>query len=186
MNAPATATEAPAMTLTPEMLRALAELHDLQLAEGAEPALWPWLFAAVILAGAALLAWAWWRRPQRRGRRRLAQIESSYRARRAASPAAADAGPALVAAIASLLRAAATDSRRRPPMPPGLAGDDWLRWLDRQAPAADRGAFVSGVGRELLHWPYAPPAAGTGAAALDPTRADALLALTARWLRAEG
>lgn len=184
MNPAASPADSAAVPLSPELLRALDELHDLQLAEvgGATP--WSWLIVALVFAGAALLAWLWWRRPARPWLRRLRQIERTYRADCARSPAAD--GPALVAAIAALLREAATHPRYSPRMPAGLAGDDWLRWLDDQAPHADRGAFVSGVGRDFLHWPFVARDGMAAPVGFDPARAEALLTLAARWLRARG
>lgn len=180
MNTTPITADAPAVPLSPEMLRALAELHDLQLAGGGDPTPWLWTIVVLVLAVAALLARLWWQRPGRRWRR-LGQAGRAYRAGCGRSSAA---GPELVAAIAALLREAATDPRRSPPMPAGLAGDDWLRWLDEHAPHADRGAFVSGVGRDLLHWPFVPRDRQPAPVDFDPERADALLTLAARWLRA--
>lgn len=184
MNPAASPADAATVPLSPDMLRALAELHDLQLAGVGDPPPWFWLIVALVVAGAALVAWLWWRRPERRWLRRLRQVERSYRANCGRSPAVAAAGPELVAAIAALLREAATDPRRWPSMPAGLAGEDWLRWLDERAPGADRGVFVDGVGRDLLHWPFVPRERRTAPVDFDPARADALLTLAARWLRA--
>lgn len=183
MNPVTSPADSAAVPLSPEMLRALAELHDLQLAGVSNLEPWPWLLGVTLLAGAALLAWLWWRRPGRRWLRRLRQIERTYRADCAQSSVAA-AGPALVAAIAALLREAAIHPRHSPRMPAGLAGENWLRWLDEQAPPADRGVFVSGVGRDFLHWPFIARDRTAAPVGFDPARAEALLTLAARWLRA--
>jgi hypothetical protein len=78
-------------------------------------------------------------------------------------------------ALASLLRAAARRPRRGAPMPPGLAGERFLAWLDERAPAADRGAFLGGPGRVLAEAPYAAHPAPVAAP---------LARLAERWLKA--
>lgn len=204
--------------LTPEILRALAELHDLQLhlvaLSAPGPARWPLvlLFGGLLLGG--LIALYWWRRPKQRLLRRLRRLHRACRAAAGEAPPRADPSPTAVtlgaiSALAGLLRDTAIHRRPPPAMPPGLAGDDWLRWLDAQAPKADRGRFESGVGRIFLYAPFVRPPAGSspartvgealsgasrhwpeGSAAdpsptlFDPVRIDALFALCARWLRA--
>lgn len=171
-----------AQPLTPEILRALAGLHDLQLAT---PGIWsPWLLivAGSLFSVLALLVLIWWRRPAQRLLRRLRLIELAYRKAADGSPGAS--ARQLVEGVSNLLRETAIRSCKAPRMPAGLAGDDWLRWLDVHAPPADRGAFVGVVGQSLIEWPFVRPAASVRSDDFGVVRADELLALAARWLRA--
>lgn len=172
---------APPDNISAEVWRALAALHDLQMVEvagipaaGTAVPVWPLAMIAaitVLLAGGLVGYWRW--RPG--AYRRLVQL------RRESAGAAPGAVVVCLAALSALLRDVAVAPRRGAPMPAGLAGEAWLEWLDARAPAADRGAFVGGVGRDLLAWPYASPDA---AARVDRARLDELFALTGRWLRA--
>lgn len=172
--------EAP-VTMTPEMVRALAGLHDLQVVESrlvAPSVVSGDLPLAPLAAGMAVLlifcaAWFLWRRsPRRRRLRALAALEAGWRGGAPAPPSAA--------ALATLLREAA-GQRKNGPMPAGLSGEAWLAWIDRRAPAADRGAFLQGGGRLLLDQPFraAPPPG-------EPTDLAPLFALSRRWLRVNG
>ncbi|HSR64326.1 MAG TPA: DUF4381 family protein, partial [Xanthomonadaceae bacterium] len=92
------------------------------------PPWWPpapgwWLLAALVLVASMVPAWRAWRRR----RRRLAHARLFD-----AAVAAAATPVARVAAISELLRRAA---RRIDPAADKLLGDDWLRFLDRDAPS---------------------------------------------------
>ncbi|MDH5822890.1 DUF4381 family protein [Luteimonas sp. RD2P54] len=108
------------------------------------PGWWPpapgwWLLALVLLAAAAILAW--WLRRRRLQRRRMERMfDDAVDA--AATPAEA------VAAISELLRRAA---RRRDPGADALDGEDWLRFLDRDA---RQPGFDGEEGRLLLTGGY--------------------------------
>lgn len=163
------------VVMTPEIRQALASLHDLQLVEVGLPQSARELALPVALAVvAALLLLAartyWRRRPRQQRLRRLAAL-----AREAGGVAGT---PAPLADLAELLREAAASAA----MPPGLSGDAWLAWLDERAPAADRGAFADGIGRQLLFWPYAPPSN----TAPEPASVAELFALVRRWLKVNG
>lgn len=158
-----------------ELAKALEGLRDLQLPEAAGPSTLaiPALLA-VLAAVIAIAALAHLRSPRQRALRELAAIR-----RRDLDPAAQG------GAVLGLLRNAAVRSgrKRRPPMPPGLAGERFLRWLDEHAPAPDRGRFVGGPGRALADLPYRAP----GAAAFDPAEhaeLAELFGLARRWLKA--
>lgn len=182
MNVSPAKADSVTQSLTPEIVGALAGLHDLQLAA---PGAWsPWLLivAGSLFSVVALLALTWWRRPARRLLRRLRLIELAYRKAGDGSPGAS--ARQLVEGVSNLLRDAAIRSHNAPRMPAGLAGDDWLRWLDVHAPPADRGAFLGVVGQCLLEWPFVRPAASVRPDDFGAERADELLALAARWLRA--
>lgn len=167
-----------ALPMTPELQQALAGLHDLQLAVAESAAPLPPLLAGGLLgiaAIAALLVLAWSRRPRQRYRRQLRRLAKKYRA----APADEGAAPSrLVFGLAALLRQVGLATQ--PAMPAGLAGEAWLRWLDARAPVADRGAFVTGVGRELAVRPYV---AADRAGVLAAPQVAALIALVDRWLR---
>lgn len=167
--------DAPAV-MTPEILQALAGLHDLQLGEvsGFAAGRESWLlFVIAALVVALLLAgWTYWRRRPRQQRlRRLACLR-----RECDGPAGAT--PGQLGGLVDLLREAAVSAA----MPPGLSGQAWLTWLDGRAPAADRGAFTAGIGRQLLVWPYVPESNPVPEAA----QVAALFALVHRWLKVNG
>jgi hypothetical protein len=194
----------PEAPMSPETLRALAELHDLQVYElGAYGlgvfARWPLTLTALalILSGlAGLVVLHWRRRPKQVAGRRLSAIESRYRDRvsRSPDPSRSDAIAAL-AALGELLRDVAGRPVKpgrlsflplrpvRPAMPPGLAGEAFLDWLDQHAPSADRGGFAGSAGQLLLGWPFARPDAAAPERP-EPAAVDTLFALAARWLRA--
>ena len=103
------------------------------------PSWWPpapgwWLLAAGVLLALAFAGW-------RLGRRRLHR----HRAARLFDTTIAQAGTpvAQLAAISELLRRAA---RRIEPAADTLAGDDWLRFLDRGLPQP---VFAAGAGSVL-------------------------------------
>ena len=164
------------VVLTPEIVKALAGLHDLQLVELSR--LVPGrdsgpLLALAIAAGLVLLAVRviWHRRPRQRRLRRLDRL-----AEQCSGPAGATSGRLL--ALVELLREVTTSAA----MPPGLSGEAWLAWLDGRAPAADRGAFTTGIGRQLRVWPYLPESPPIQ----EPERVAELLALVRRWLEVNG
>lgn len=154
--------------MTPELVGALAGLRDLQLAEDAHPAIWAAVVAAVMLVLGAAIVWR-----HRHRWRDLRQL-SAFRREFAGSGDACR----LARNLVDLLRE--SGCRSQPPMPPGLAGDDFLAWLDSRAPRRDRGAFVTGIGRVLDSWPYRVATTG------DAAHADALVRLVQRWCRANG
>lgn len=223
MNAGPANADPGVVPLTPEILRALAGLHDLQLhvvvSSALGPAGWPlaWLIGGLLLAGLSALYWS--RRPKQRLLRRVRRLHRACRAvageaqQRSGSPVPTAAAIEAISALAGLLRDTAVHRRQPPAMPPGLSGEAWLRWLDAQAPKADRGSFESGVGLDFLRVPFVRPPGGVSSGAiagggaartfasasapapesppasgqpaqLDPARIDALFALSARWLRA--
>lgn len=161
------------VVLTPEILEALAGLHDLQLADirhlapGHQSAYWLVVSAIVTV----LLLVIWLRRPRQRRLRRLATLRGQC------------CGPTGVTSVrladlVELLREAGASAG----MPPGRSGEVWLGWLDSRAPATDRGAFTGGVGRQLLVWPYLPESRPI----LESERVAELFALVGRWLKANG
>jgi hypothetical protein len=134
----------------------LIELLDLlePVPEPPAPALWPQT-AGWVWLGLALAALALWV-----GRRLLARRRANaYRCAALDAIAAAGDDPAALAAI--LRRAALAAYPRRAVA--GLAGDDWLAFLDRAYGGA---GFREGPGRALIRAPYAPGAAAPGLAAL--------------------
>jgi hypothetical protein len=163
MNAGPANADPGVVPLTPEILRALAGLHDLQLQVVATPALgpagWPLalLIGGLLLAGLSALYWA--QRPKQRLLRRVRRLHRICRAageaqQRSGSPVPIAAVIESISALAGLLRDTAIDRRA---MPPGLAGEAWLRWLDAQAPKADHGRFESGAGQDFLQVPFLRP-----------------------------
>lgn len=173
MNAPEPGSPGDVVAMTPELVRALDGLRDLQLAGPAVPLWLPWAGAAA-LAAAILAVSVWRRRPRQAARRRLRRLHEAFRAK----PAGVGAASAAVDGIHRILRAEATRPGRFDRVPPGLAGEDWLRWLDARTAPADRGAFVTGPGRWLATQPYAP-----GTASIDASEIEALFALAGRWLK---
>lgn len=162
------------VVMTPEILRALAGLRDLQLhAVGgiaADHGRWLGLVAGLVAAVVGVLALAaMWGllHPKGRAWRRWRALDRARRDERL--PASET-----TAALAALLREVASSSRAGA-MPPGLAGERWLAWLDARAPRRDRGAFLDGAGRPLADLPYLP----AGAVAAGD---DELFELAARWL----
>lgn len=108
------------------------------------PAWWPpapgwWLVAGVLLAVLAAVAAVIWRRVRRR--RALLRLFDE-------EVAAAKDPAARVAAISALLRRAA---RERDPTAAALQGEDWLGFLDSDAPAPE---FSGLPGRLLLEGGY--------------------------------
>jgi hypothetical protein len=165
------------VAMTPEVLGALEGLRDLQLDGPPYPS---WTFGTVtigLVLVAVLLAWIWWRHPNRAALRRFRQLHADMRA----NPSGGAASRLAVESLNHILRAEALRSDRSDPMPPGLSGGDWLRWLDDRAPPPDRGVFVAGAGRLLAELPFAPPDAK-----VDPAELEALFALAARWLKHVG
>jgi hypothetical protein len=144
----------------------LGRMRDLHLPP--PPALWPpapgwWLLAVLAAAAAAALVW----HLRRSGRRRRAALAELRRLEARWSKDGDAAG--LAAGVSVLLRRVALAGHRRDTVA-GLAGEDWLAWLD-----GGRGdAFSAGPGRALLTLPY-----GGGGG----EHAAALLALARQWLR---
>ncbi|MGN6512060.1 MAG: DUF4381 family protein, partial [Lysobacteraceae bacterium] len=92
------------------------------------PPWWPpapgwWCLAALLLVALAVAAWRYWRR--RRRAQALARLFD-------AAVAVAESPAAEVAALSDLLRRAA---RKLDPHADKLAGEDWLRFLERAAGA---------------------------------------------------
>jgi len=137
--------------MSPEVRATLAGLHDLQVSDIASAL--PWSAVGLALAMqliVALLAVYWWRRPRQRLLRQLQHWQ------KVGNGSAPDAARDAVGGLAALLRRAAV-LHARPPMPAGLTGDAWLRWLDARAPPADRGILLGVAGQWLNTLPYAPP-----------------------------
>lgn len=197
------------VALNPEQLRALAGLHDLQLQAVSLVALQPLsllLIGLLVLVSLGLLVHLWRRQPRQQALRKLRGLRQSCLraagASTAATSAAASATASIGAALAELCRLlrevgarpghpsalvkrgpGKRDGNETLAMAPGLAGEEWLSWLDQRAPAGDRGAWTGNAGQELLRWPYQRPDAIVPAD-VDPARLAELFALAARWLRA--
>ena len=124
-------------------------LRDIHLPP--EPSWWPpapgwWIVFALALILLFFLS-RWLLRAFRRSRRRRA-LYASFEA------AAALSEPTMrAAAISQVLRRAA---RLRDPNAATLQGEEWLRFLDGDAKAANDAAFSAGPGRVLLDAPYRP------------------------------
>lgn len=108
------------------------------------PGWWPpapgwWIVAGCMLAIAAVAAWVYWRRRQRRRGFEMMFDDAL---------AAAQTPPARIAAMSELLRRAA---RRIDPDADTLLGDDWLRFLDRGSKLP---SFGAGAGNLLLDGAY--------------------------------
>ena len=167
------------VALTPEMLQALFGLRELQWVEAvlvgrAIDGRWVLAGGAIFLALALLsvgLFLHWQRLPRQRALASLRRMRDEL----------AQSGDALryVIELAALFRQAAGHRMGKASCPPGITGQDWLAWLDQAAPPADRGAFAGGPGRVLAVLPFARTAGAT-AESID---ADALNALSERWLR---
>lgn len=165
-----------AVALTPEMLKALAGLRELQWVGEASIGLafdgrW-WIAAVLVLLTVFGLVIHWKRQPQQRALATLQQLRADYSCTGNVT--------AYVSALAGLLRQVATAGHGRAICPAGITGMAWLEWLDQHAPTADCGAFSGGHGRALDVLPYARPAAGGG----ELVDVDALQGLAERWLRA--
>jgi len=134
-------------------------LRDIHLP--GEPEWWPpawgwWLLAALLLLVLTLAGWQLLR-TYRLGRQRRARI-AHYR--RLVSPDDTEISPVLQLRHASeFLRRLA---RRDAPHALALAGEDWLRYLDRDLPGQP---FSQGPGRLLLDGVYRPSLPGEAVSA---------------------
>lgn len=122
------------------------------------PGLWPpapgwWIvFAVIVLALLAVVAWAW----RRRRRERAAAALFDRAVASAATPATQ------VAAMSELLRRAA---RRRDPGADRLQGEAWLAFLDD---GATHPVFAGEAGRLLLEGGFRRDTDAAAVAALQP------------------
>jgi Domain of unknown function (DUF4381) len=147
---------------------------------------WPpapgwWLVAGLALAAGALVL-HWWLRRRRQGapaRAALAELE-----RLGAGLVADRDGRQYAAAVSALLRRLALVRYPREQVA-GLAGADWLAFLDR---SGGGGRFVQGPGQVLSGVPYRAPGSGSDAGGQDPSDAvldpAGLAGLAADWIRA--
>ncbi len=156
-------------SLPPGSLDLLNALRDIR--EPAPPGFWPpapgwWLLAAMLLAGAIMLAWRAWRRAQRQQpiRRALAELER-WRLQTAGRTNTQSASE-----LATLLKRAALTRYPREAVA-RLSGDAWLAFLDH---SGGTDGFSTGAGRALGNLRYAP------ALQFDP---DALATLSQQWLQ---
>ncbi|MBU2941329.1 DUF4381 domain-containing protein [Shimia thalassica] len=132
--------------MTPEDFEGknLVELLDMlePVPEPAAISMWPqtqgWLFLLLVVGLLALWGWLKWRDHHR---------ANAYR--RAALVALNDAGDDPVR-IAEILRRTAVIGFSREAVA-GLAGQDWLRFLDRNSA---QGGFDSDLGRKMIAAPY--------------------------------
>lgn len=139
-------------------------LRDIHLPP--EPSWWPpapgwWVLAVVVVVLMFFLA-RWLLRVWRRARRRRALYASFEAAASLSEPTMR------AAAISQVLRRAA---RLRDPSTATLQGEEWLRYLDRDAnvgAAANDAVFSAGPGRALLDAPYR--------AQVDAAAVDAMIA----------
>lgn len=138
-------------------------LRDLHLPEPVS--WWPlapgwWFVIALALLLLAYLARRWWQMRARGAARRFAlrqlrALEQAYAEHRDVVRFGADAS--------ALLRRTMLAYAPRQDVA-GLAGEAWLRWLDRDLAQP---LFASGPGRILLDLPYRPPQSEADAADVD-------------------
>lgn len=144
-------------------------LRDIHLPEAIgwwppAPGWWLLLILSITLAGGL----AWWLRRRRAAPARLALLELDLLRRDAGLPAEEK-----LRRLGILLRRVNLSLYPREAVA-GLAGEAWLRWLDR-AVGAPR--FSEGIGRRLVDGPYRPhPQADI----------EELLALCRDWVKAAG
>lgn len=146
------------------------QLRDIHLPP--PPDMWPPVPIVLLLALAVALIAAWTVRRYRRQaplRRALHELNALSRAH-ASTPDPV----ALARGVSRLLRRYAR-SRFPHENVAGLAGADWLRFLDAHGPHGD---FTRGPGAVLEELPYRAP--GTSGESVD---AEALLRITRQWLR---
>jgi len=136
------------------------------------PALGWWLFAALVLAAAALYAVHYYR-----GRHKRAALRAMARVRSALEQGAEPV--ACLQFLSTILRRFAMTSVARTAERPdvaGLIGERWLHYLDGRWTRTD---FSAGVGKRLLAAPYARPNS------IDRSTALELTALCTAWLTAQ-
>jgi hypothetical protein len=146
-------------------------LRDIHLPP--DPGWWPlapgwWLLAALLLlTGAAVGAWCYAQRRNRRPDRIALKVLRALR-----KQAGSAASHAQISALSILLRRVSISLYPRTEAA-SLTGEDWLRFLDR---AVATPAFSQGIGRLLIDAPYRP---NSDAPDLTP-----LYALCERWIAA--
>lgn len=126
------------------------------------PALGWWALALLLLLLFAFTLWEWKRYQRNRWRRsalkELARLRDEGRDQ-------------VVREMSVLLRRVAISRYPREEVA-SLTGEAWLAFLDR--PMGEESPFQSGIGRILLHGPYAPKA---------KVKPEALLDLGERWIK---
>lgn len=130
----------------------LSQLRDIHLPDpvGLWPLAWGWWVLIVVLAGALLAGFVYWRRHRRQRRYRLqakAELKSAYRDYR-------DNGDVAIYLqnLSVILRRAALTAFPRGQVA-SLKGEAWLEFLDQSLPGAET-PFTKGEGRVLATGPY--------------------------------
>ncbi len=158
--------------MTPDPLAGLRDWHLPGPVSWWPPAPGWWLLAGLALIGAVLAGRRWLRR-----RRRLAAARAAleHLRRLRAEVAAGGDSRRFAAGVSGLLRRLALIRFPREQVA-GLAGRDWLLFLDR---TGGGGAFADGVGRVLVDAPFRGDG-GLGSA----SDAEELTKLAAAWIQA--
>jgi hypothetical protein len=133
---------------------------------------WPpapgwWLLAGLVLTAAIVAVWVILRRQRRRAALRAALLELDTLASQRTVIESAE----FARRLSRLLRRYVLMRFPRREVA-GLAGDDWLRFLDTHT---DDTAFTEGAGRLLREAPYRP--------ASDPAALETLEALARAWIQ---
>jgi hypothetical protein len=151
-------------------------LRDIHLPDAVgwwPPALGWWLLAALVLVGAALYAFHYYRgRHLRAALRALARVEAALE--QGAEPVSCLQSVSTILRRFAMTSVAAAGGAHGGVA--GLIGDRWLEYLDSRW---GRRAFAAGTGRQLLAAPYARPNT------IERTTALELTQLCRAWLAAQ-